>query len=56
MHREENKSYFSFIKRNKSSYKKVNIKRRRERKWRDKMRKYKQRDLNSVKASVTANY
>ena len=56
MHREENKSYFSFFKRNKSSYKKVNIKKRSERKERDKMRKYKQRDLNSVKVLLTADY
>ena len=56
MYREENKSYFSFFKRNKSIYKKVNIKERRERKWRNKIRKYKQRDLNSVKASVIADY
>ena len=36
MHRRENKSYFSFFKRNKSSYKKVNIREKRERKERDK--------------------
>ena len=56
MHRERNKSYFNFFERNKSSYKKVNIRRRKERKERDKIRKYKQRDLNSAKASLTADY
>ena len=56
MHREENKNYFNFFKRNKSSYKKVHIKEREERKERDKREKYKQRDLNSIKASLIANH
>ena len=56
MHRKENKSYFNFFKRNKSSYKKVNIRRRKERKERNRRKKYKQRDLNSAKALLIADY
>ena len=45
MHRERNKSYISIFKRNKNYYKKVNFRERKDREWRSKIRKHRQKDL-----------